>query len=116
MVLSIENLCDKCVEIYTYVSVKWCKPCQINNLKGNFTNWTSGNEIIDDFIQYMQLKIDNYDDVIFEWIPFKRFNEIKSTGNYGTVYSAIWKDGLLYYSSNKKKLMIIAYCHVMIHG
>jgi hypothetical protein len=31
---------------------KWCKFCHINHLKNNFTNWTSGNEIIDNFIQH----------------------------------------------------------------
>jgi len=47
--------CEKCG---AYVSYKWCKPCRIDNLKGNFTNWTSGNEKIDNVIQEMQLKID----------------------------------------------------------
>ncbi|UZO16945.1 uncharacterized protein OCT59_008311 [Rhizophagus irregularis] len=60
--------------------------------------WTSGNEKIDDFIQGRQLKISNYDDVVPEWIPYNKFNEIKETGKNGliTVYSAIWKDGPLY--------------------
>ncbi|POG67752.1 hypothetical protein GLOIN_2v1644385 [Rhizophagus irregularis DAOM 181602=DAOM 197198] len=60
--------------------------------------WTSGNEKIDDFIQERQLKIDNYDDIVLEWIPYNQFNEIKETGKNGliTVYSAIWKDGPLY--------------------
>ena len=34
-----------------------CKPCQINNLKRNFTNWTSENDNIDNLIQEMQLKV-----------------------------------------------------------
>ena len=38
---------------------KWCKPCQTDNLKENFTNWTSGNKKMDNFIQEMQLKIDS---------------------------------------------------------
>ena len=44
------------------VKIEWCKVCQINN--GNFANWNSGNTKIDVFIQEMQLKIDNYDDII----------------------------------------------------
>ena len=51
--------CKKCGEEYTSIYQKWCKPCQIDNLKGNFTNWTSGDENIDDFIQEMQLKLTN---------------------------------------------------------
>ncbi|PKK58674.1 hypothetical protein RhiirC2_795941, partial [Rhizophagus irregularis] len=64
----------------------------------NFTNWTSGNEKINSFIQERQLKINKYDDTVLEWIPYNQFNEIKKTGNTDliTVYSAIWKDGPLY--------------------
>ena len=43
----------------------------------------------------MQLKIDKYSDIIFEWIPYNQFSDIKEIGRGGfaTVYSAIWKDG-----------------------
>jgi hypothetical protein len=62
-------------------------------------NWTSGNEKIDEFIQEKQLKIKDYNDVVFEWIPYNQFNVIKETGRNDliTVYSAIWKDGPLQY-------------------
>jgi hypothetical protein len=65
-----EYRCNKCEEIYADIDNKWCKPCQINYLKNNFTNWTSENEIIDDFIQRKQSRIDKYDDIILEWIPY----------------------------------------------
>src|SRR3989440_4312040 len=91
--------CNKCGEKCTNIYRLWCKPCQINNLKENFANWTSGNEKIDNFIQEMQLKIDEWDDIVFEWIPYNQFSDIKEIGRGGfaTVYSAIWKDGLLKY-------------------
>jgi hypothetical protein len=40
----------------------------------------------------------NYNDIVFEWIPYNQFNEIEKTGknNLITVYSAVWKDGPLY--------------------
>jgi hypothetical protein len=68
-------------------------------------NWTSGNEKIDVFIQEKQLKICYSDDVILEWIPFNQFYGIKETCKDGfiTVYSAIWKDGPLYYEYPKNK-------------
>ncbi|EXX74211.1 uncharacterized protein OCT59_003761 [Rhizophagus irregularis] len=73
-------------------------------LETNFTNWTSGNEKINSFIQEMQLKISHYDDndMVLEWIPYNQFNEIKETGKHGliTVYSAIWRDGPLYKKYN----------------
>jgi hypothetical protein len=67
-------------------------------VQNNFI-WASGNEKIDGFIQEKQLKIKNHDDVIFEWIPYNQFNEIKETGRNDliTVYSAIWKYGPLQY-------------------
>ena len=44
---NIMSSCEKCDEEYTDVYYKWCKPCQIDNLKRNFTNWTSKNKTID---------------------------------------------------------------------
>ena len=100
-----DGLCSKCSKIYTDISSKWCKPCQINNLKTEFTDWTSGNERIDDFIQEMQLKIDKYDDDIIEWIPYNQFNDIKEIAKDDfAIYSARWKDDPFCYDSNKKEL------------
>ena len=89
--------CNKCVKKYTSEYRSWCKPCQIDNLKGNFTNWTSGNEKIDELIQEMQLNINKYNDIIFEWIPYNQFSDIKEIGRGGfaTVYSVTWKDGMM---------------------
>ena len=93
--------CKKCGEEYTDVAWKWCKPCQIDNLKTS--NLTSGNEKIDNLIQEMQLKIDSYDGLVFEWIPYNQFDYNKEIGKgvFATVYSAIWKDGPLYHNSDK---------------
>jgi hypothetical protein len=67
-------------------------------LKNNLKNWMSRNKRINTFIQEKQLKIEDHNDVVFEWIPYNQFNEIKETGRNDliTVYSAIWKDGPLY--------------------
>src|SRR5688572_18764446 len=89
--------CQNCGEKYTDVYYKWCKPCQINNLK---ENWTSENEKIDNFIQEMRLKIDYPYDIVFEWIPYNQVSDIIKEigrGGFATVYSAIWKDGPLRY-------------------
>ena len=100
--------CQNCGEEYTNILNRdhhWCKQCQIDNLKGNFTNWTSGNEKIDGLIQEMQLKIDEYNDIVVEWIPYDQFSDIKEIGRGGfaTVYSAIWKDGQLYYDEDNEE-------------
>jgi hypothetical protein len=38
--------------------------------------------------------------MVFEWIPYNQFNEIKEIGKNGsdTIYLAIWKDGPLFYN------------------
>ena len=89
-----ENHCKECIKNYTNAYVKWCKPCQINYLKKNFTNWTSENEKIDDFIQEKQLNV-----VLFEWVPYNQFDNIKKM-NKDDLATAMWKDDPLYY--NKK--------------
>ena len=96
--------CYTCDEIHTN-EFKWCDQCHINYFRERFTNWTSGNEKIDNFIQEMRLKIDKYDDIIFEWIPYNQFSDIKEIGKCGfaTVYSATWKNGPLNYNKDIKK-------------
>ncbi|GES83236.1 kinase-like domain-containing protein [Rhizophagus clarus] len=68
-------------------------------------NWTSGNDQIDYFIQKRQLEIKNYDDIVFEWVPSNQLNQIKEINNnsLATVYSAIWRDGPLYYNCQYNK-------------
>ena len=53
----------------------------------------------------MQLKISSKNDIVFEWIPYNQFSDIKETcrGGFATVYSAIWKDGHLNYDINIEK-------------
>jgi hypothetical protein len=112
MVLSNDYYCEECGETYVMdFCHKWCKTCQINYLKNDFTNWTSGNEEIDNFIQESQMRINKWIKnhlIPFEWIPYDQFSCIKEIGKSGfaTIYSAIWKGGpLLYYNycSDKKE-------------
>jgi hypothetical protein len=62
---------------------------------------TSENKHIDNFIQEIQLNTEY--NIIFEWIPYYQFDEIKETGKNDsiTIYSAIWKDGPLCYQYGK---------------
>src|SRR5205085_6169810 len=81
-----EERCEICGERYKNslcVQYKWCKACQINNFKRKFTDWTSGNAKIDDFIQEMQLKINHPNDIVFEWIDYNQFKDIKEVGKGG---------------------------------
>src|SRR5437762_5035114 len=95
---SFKKFCVKCGKLYKVVIYeKWCKPCQINYLKENFTNWTSGNEKIDNFIQETQLKIDKPNSIIFEWIPYNESRYINEINKYDfyIIYSEMWNDGRL---------------------
>src|SRR5581483_10964103 len=98
--------CKSCNEIYTNIEIGWCKQCQIKN----FTNWISGNEKIDKLIHEMQLKIENWNDSVIEWIPYNQFNKIKEIGKdcFATIYSAIWIDGPMRYDCNHRKLKRIS--------
>src|SRR5947209_11853472 len=86
------GFCKKCGEQYidkSYSELEWCKTCQINNLKANFTNWTSGNDKINDFIQKMQSNITSRFNEIFEWIPYDQFSNIKEVdkGGFDKIYT-----------------------------
>ena len=94
--------CEKCGEKYiNYFDYfyNWCKTCHINNFKHLAKN---GNEKVDNLIQEMQLKINNRNGIVFEWIPYNQFDNIEkiNKGDYATIYSAIWKGSPLVYDYN----------------
>jgi hypothetical protein len=109
--------CKRCGEYMEYLvgyDDEWCKKCQINDLKLDFTNWTSGNNKIDHLIQKMQLEIVDSDNIIFEWIPYNQFSNIKKIkeGNFIKIYSTIWKNDLLYYDclyKRQEKMMTLKF-------
>jgi hypothetical protein len=110
--------CEDCGKMYKDTSYKWCNPCQINNLKQDFANWTSGNKIIDGVIQDMQLKIKKYNNTVVEWIPYNHLNNMKEIfqGDFFALYSANWMNGLLDYDHYKWKRepntkVILKYLH-----
>ena len=100
--------CEKCGEQYTNKHNKWCVPCHRNYCINEFKNWTSGNEIIDDIIQEVQLKINVPSDIVVEWIPFNQFINIKEIEKVDdntstTIYSAFWNNGPLHYDTDIKE-------------
>ncbi|CAB4412388.1 unnamed protein product [Rhizophagus irregularis] len=82
--------------------------CTITMDKKILTNWTSGNDNIDELIQEMQSRINSNDDIVFESVPYNQFDNIKEIGQGGfaKVYSAIWKNGPLYYNSSNEYIRI----------
>jgi hypothetical protein len=93
LVLQDKYYCINCYKKYNKFEIdnKSCILCQTSH----------ENKKISDLIQEMKLNINHnscYSDMIFEWIPYDQFYDIKEIGKGGfsTVYSAIWKDGLLH--------------------
>jgi hypothetical protein len=86
--------CTECKQIYT--GKKWCQSCNSKRFQQNFSNWTSGNEGIDKFIQNTQLSAKNHFQ-IFEWMPYDNFYSVVciAEGGFGKVYRASWKDGYI---------------------
>ncbi|GBC13661.2 kinase-like domain-containing protein [Rhizophagus irregularis DAOM 181602=DAOM 197198] len=103
LVLQSKYYCENCRKKYNNkfeIDNKSCVSCQTNH----------ENKKINDLIQEIKLSIDHSSsksNLIFEWIPYDQFDNIKEIGKGGfsTVYSAIWKNGLLLheYSSWKRK-------------
>ncbi|CAG8545534.1 5845_t:CDS:2 [Funneliformis mosseae] len=72
----------------------WCETCSPIQLQREFILWKSGNNEIDDFIRFQQIKAKTPSNLI-EWIPYDRFTDIKylEQGGFSIVYSATWMDG-----------------------
>ena len=80
----------------------WCKECNAKRFQQDFSNWTSGNEFIDKFIQETQL---NTIFQVLKWIPYNRLKNIEylDKGGFSIVFKAIWLDGPLKEWSNDGK-------------
>ncbi len=88
---SSNGLCSNCERPNT--GFNWCQNCNSKRFQQDFDKWTSGNKYIDKFIQEIQLKARNNEEVI-EWIPYNRLRNIKylTKGGFSTIYEAIWLD------------------------
>src|SRR5205809_768328 len=86
--------CVRCKQKNT--GQNWCQTCNSKRFQQNFSNWTSGNDDIDKFIQNNQLSAKN-EHQLLEWIPYDRFLAIKyiAKGGFGKVHKAIWQNGYI---------------------
>ena len=95
--------CDKCQT--TRYSDRFCERCISLHLQNLFNTWTSGNEIIDDFIHKCQ-SLSSIPDSILEWIPFDQFEDVEylTEGRFSSIYTATWTRGSIDdYDENKKE-------------
>jgi hypothetical protein len=87
-----KRICENCQE--ECLATLYCEHCVRNYLKINFSNWTSGNNDIDDLIQNCQMKTIALNRII-GWIPYNRLKNIEflTKGGFSEIYTAVWIDG-----------------------
>jgi hypothetical protein len=99
-----KRICENChVEC---LATLYCEYCVRNYLKANFSNWTSGNNDIDNLIQQCQMETIVPCSII-EWIPYNNLQNIKylTKGGCSEIYTANWIDGSYdEWDSEEKKL------------
>lgn len=88
--MEMDYSCKKCRQP---LGLEWCRTCHV---KQDFDKWTSGNELIDKFIQNAQISATDPWKAI-EWIPYERFKKVReiAKGGFSTIYLAKWIDGPL---------------------
>ena len=99
-----KRICENCSQ--ECLATLFCEYCVRDYLKANFSNWTSGNNEIDNLIQTCQMKT-LLPNKIIEWIPYDKFKNIKylTEGGCSKVYTAEWINGCYNeWDSEKQKL------------
>ncbi|EXX60518.1 hypothetical protein RirG_179200 [Rhizophagus irregularis DAOM 197198w] len=86
------RICEICQE--ECLATLYCEHCARNYLKENFSNWTSGNNDINDLIQKCQMEILQPNRII-EWIPYNNLQNVKylTKGGCSEIYTAVWIGG-----------------------
>ncbi|EXX66435.1 Mkk1p [Rhizophagus irregularis DAOM 197198w] len=87
-----KRICENCNQ--ECLATLYCEYCIRNYLKENFSNWTSGNDDIDNLIQKCQLETTR-PNVIVEWIPYSNLKNIRylTKGGFSEIYTASWING-----------------------
>src|ERR1043165_4192786 len=103
-----KRICENCSQ--ECLATLFCEICVRNYLKANFSNWTSGNDNIDNLIQKCQMET-LYPQKVVEWIPYNKLQNIKylTEGGCSKIYTAKWIDGR-YFEWDSKKQQLIREC------
>ncbi|GBB88538.1 hypothetical protein RclHR1_15070007 [Rhizophagus clarus] len=96
------RICENCNQ--ECLATLYCEYCVRNYLKENFSNWTSGNDNIDNLIRKCQMETFQ-PNCIVEWIPYNSLNNIKylTKGGFSEIYTADWINGEYYEWDSKKQ-------------
>ena len=99
-----KRICENCNQ--ECLATTFCEICIRNHLKANFSNWTSGNDKIDNLIRECQMKALS-PRLIAEWIPYNNLQNIKylTEGGFSKIYTAGWIGGRYYKWDSKKQIL-----------
>ncbi|RIA90985.1 kinase-like domain-containing protein [Glomus cerebriforme] len=102
--MGTKRICENCH--LACLATLYCEHCIRNYLTSNFSNWSSGNIIIDDLIQKCQMEIFG-PDYVTEWIPYNNLQNIEylTKGGYSEIYLADWIGGKYLEWDSKKQLL-----------
>ncbi|CAB4441449.1 unnamed protein product [Rhizophagus irregularis] len=99
-----KRICENCKQ--ECLAILYCEYCVRNYLKEDFSNWTSGNEDIDNLIRKCQMESLMPNNIV-EWIPYSNLENIKylTKGGFSEIYTADWINGRYEeWDSEKKQL------------
>ncbi|EXX63559.1 Mkk1p [Rhizophagus irregularis DAOM 197198w] len=98
----IKRICENCHD--ECLATLYCEHCVRNYLKSKFSNWTSGNNDIDNLIQQCQMETLQPDSIV-EWIPYDKLQNIEylTKGGCSEIYEAYWIDGFYEEWDSKEK-------------
>ncbi len=108
------RICENCNQ--KCLATLYCEFCVQNYLKANFSNWTSGNNDIDNLIQKCQLDA-IHPSVIIEWIPYNNLQNVEylTKGGFSKIYTAVWIDGAYdEWDSKEQQLIRLRNCIVVL--
>ena len=86
------RICENCNQ--ECLATLYCEYCVRDHLKAKFSNWTSGNDDIDNLIQKCQMETLVPNRTV-EWIPYNKLRNIKylTKGGFSEIYTAGWING-----------------------
>ncbi|PKC57047.1 kinase-like protein [Rhizophagus irregularis] len=112
--LGTRRICENCNQ--KCLATLYCEYCIRNYLKANFSNWTSGNNDIDDLIKKCQMETNN-PAIVIEWIPYNNLENIKylTKGGFSEIYTAKWIGGQYEeWDSKVQQLVRVGTCNVIL--
>src|ERR1043166_9265427 len=97
-----KRICENCSQ--ECLATLYCELCVRNYLKANFSNWSSGNDNIDNLIKKCQMETLDPEKVI-EWIPYDNLQNIKylTEGGCSEIYTAEWINGRYFKWDSKEQ-------------